>query len=283
MGQNFRQSLAATLALGVFATSPVMAWDVSVGTEDFLDNLFYIETFSGNPDLALTQRGVRADTGTTGFPINWTFQSWDGSNWPTGDLSDLTALSGPAGNADVGADIYNNDAGMAQQYPDSSDAAVYGQVNPGNAAGAAFAYDFTLTLAAGEHASLILDGSFGSIFGDVIAEVGDSGTGFASLKLYDPTVDINDPNGVNNPYRLAFAFQQATGTTVESSSIDLADFTPIDFMNSTGGTASYNLRLEGSASVFSSVSTVPLPAAVWLFGSALIGVGVVSRREKKRA
>ena len=34
---------------------------------------------------------------------------------------------------------------------------------------------------------------------------------------------------------------------------------------------------------FSDPTVVPLPAAAWLFGSALVGAGIVGRRKKKAA
>ena len=272
-------------ALGLAATTPARAWDVSVGV-NFGDILDW-STHSGGgpfPVLQVTQRGVRAATGTIGIPINWTFQQWDGTEWsePAGvdfdgscyTFSDSAGLLAPDGDAEAQAITYYDDP--MDEFSNGSEAYVYGGVNPGNAIGAAFAYDYTFTVESG----IATLGLFGpeDAYGEVIKELGDTGIGFASLVLYDPSVGIDDPNGANNPYASVFASQDVEeGSSMLDVDAFEATLSGVEF-----GPGVYSLRLEGEVSVFSS-SVVPVPAAAWLFGSALFGVGVVSRRTRKAA
>jgi hypothetical protein len=53
-------------------------------------------------------------------------------------------------------------------------------------------------------------------------------------------------------------------------------------VNTTPGTYS-NLRLARNMAITFEVQPVPVPAAVWLFGSALAGMGVIGRRKGKAA
>ena len=47
-----------------------------------------------------------------------------------------------------------------------------------------------------------------------------------------------------------------------------------------GGNQLFDYRLaEGTSGTSWSVASVPLPAAAWLFGSALLGLGVIKRKK----
>jgi len=48
-------------------------------------------------------------------------------------------------------------------------------------------------------------------------------------------------------------------------------------------TAVAALRLARTASISFSTTAVPAPAAVWLFGSALAGMGIIGRRKQAQA
>lgn len=64
----------------------------------------------------------------------------------------------------------------------------------------------------------------------------------------------------------------AACTNGDTYTLDYAAHVPLDFPGFGG--AAYTLHLEGV------VSAVPVPAAVWLFGSGLIGLAGVARRKK---
>ena len=62
--------------------------------------------------------------------------------------------------------------------------------------------------------------------------------------------------------------QQATGFSTVASTID--------FTNAGAQAGAY---IDGSTSTLNASSAVPVPAAAWLFGSALLGLGVVRRKK----
>lgn len=103
----------------------------------------------------------------------------------------------------------------------------------------------------------------------------------------------------NAPHQFKFTVSGATdlllgftGSTSSSASIALSDETtslgilqlnpvPGSFIGLVSGTI-YTLDLTGEANFpyHVTLQSVPLPAAVWLFGSALVGFGFISRRKR---
>lgn len=71
-----------------------------------------------------------------------------------------------------------------------------------------------------------------------------------------------------------------TGLAAGAYSYAIAGLTNVDWANDNNGVSAWggNLVIPGS-----SVSAVPVPAAAWLFGSALLGFVGVSRRKKANA
>ena len=70
--------------------------------------------------------------------------------------------------------------------------------------------------------------------------------------------------------------------TANSISLEGAGIASIDGFDDTGGDFSLTLNQNGQAFSFSSSAAVvvPVPAAVWLFGSGLLGLVVTARRKK---
>jgi len=76
-------------------------------------------------------------------------------------------------------------------------------------------------------------------------------------------------------YDINGVYGDADGIDLTMSAVDVSDLTNI---HSTQETAAFKVYLTGDTF---KVSAVPVPAAVWLFGSALLGLGGFSRRVKK--
>lgn len=79
------------------------------------------------------------------------------------------------------------------------------------------------------------------------------------------TVTINDLSGVEQ-YVFTLNAGQSSGAFTLGTSSSRPEF---------------DLVFSGSGSeVLANISAVPIPAAAWLFGTALIGMGVISRRRR---
>ena len=73
-------------------------------------------------------------------------------------------------------------------------------------------------------------------------------------------------------YDINGVYGDANGIDLTMTSVSMTDF------KSTQDTAAFKVYLTGDTF---KISAVPVPAAVWLFGSALLGLGGFSRRVKK--
>lgn len=83
---------------------------------------------------------------------------------------------------------------------------------------------------------------------------------------------------VNNP----FPFGPSAGTLVQNTLFSSTDISSGDYVlviqaNASSLVSSYNFDLDASAN---SVTATPLPAAAWLFISAILGVGGLASRRK---
>ena len=76
-------------------------------------------------------------------------------------------------------------------------------------------------------------------------------------------------------YNINGDYGDANGVDFTMSTVDVSDLTNIHAIQDT---AAFKVYLTGDTF---KVSAVPVPAAVWLFGSALLGLGGFSRRVKK--
>ena len=90
---------------------------------------------------------------------------------------------------------------------------------------------------------------------------------------------------LTNPDFIGDIGNQNRSTLTAMASISNADFAPLildgllDLSFLTSLTVTDNVTISGNIS-FDEVSAVPVPAAVWLFGTALIGLVGLSRRRK---
>lgn len=258
-------SAVFTAAL-LLQAAPASAWDISVGISSYLDDPFYVQSASGSHTWTTVQEGVRADQGTSsGIPNNWTFQTWDeiGGMWPSDVLDDTDPPTPPF----TEAHIYHGD--VTEEFWDSSEAFVYGALAAGSGVASGWAYDFQLVLNPFSSADIVLDEFAGSpafiyMDSDLASDVG---TAFGQIRLYSTDVGLSAPGGVNNPWAQQLETLTAGGTTVD----EVASFSHL-FSNSTASAVTYNLRLEGSVSVFA----VPEPGVVALLGLGVLGL--VARR-----
>ncbi|MCA9101212.1 MAG: PEP-CTERM sorting domain-containing protein [Planctomycetales bacterium] len=212
------------------------AWDVDVYM-DRLEDYFYVDFFSGSYTWTTVREGVRADSGDGSIPNNYIWQDWDGSAWPSDSLYDADSFI-----SEVYVEHYD---GTEDEYFDYAEAYIYGDVDPGRAIGAAWAYEFDLTIDPGNFANVYL-GSSGA-YAYIESEAGDDGFAFANIKLYSPDIPLDEPGGVNNP------FAQDPQSLVAPPSGGVVD-APIElsymFTNYTDSPMTYRLRLEGTVSVF---------------------------------
>ncbi len=100
--------------------------------------------------------------------------------------------------------------------------------------------------------------------------------GLASIPMGGDTANFAADTGIAT---MACTVDCAVGDTYV---LDYAAHVPLNDASGFGGVA-YALHLEGTVGVLSAytpISTVPVPAAVWLFGSGLLGLVGVARRKK---
>lgn len=247
------------------------AWNVEVGI-DRLEDYFYVDSFSGGtpPSMVTLQEGIFASSDTGSFDSTYTFQTWNGSAWSsTGTFEDVIFVDGVSAESHM---EHYDDPGINDEYPDSSYAFVFGDIAPGQAYGASWAFDFELTVAPFSFASVLLDSD--GAYGFIVTEPGDDGNAFASIRLYDPTVGLNDPGGANDPFAIDSIF--ATSPPIGQDIDEQLGFTHT-FTNNTGSAVTYSLRLAGRASVF---ETVPEPATAGLL--LALGLPMLIRRTRSR-
>jgi len=91
-------------------------------------------------------------------------------------------------------------------------------------------------------------------------------------------------NNADNPLgTTSLDFQNSASTTTPGGSASLL-FTNLaagDYTLFVGGNFSGGAGAAGKYTVGLTASPVPIPAAIWLFGSALAGIGVLGRRKEK--
>ncbi|HED33214.1 MAG TPA: VPLPA-CTERM sorting domain-containing protein [Gammaproteobacteria bacterium] len=100
--------------------------------------------------------------------------------------------------------------------------------------------------------------------------------GIASIPMGGDTANFASDTGIAN---ITCAADCSVGDTYV---LEYAAHVPLNDASGFGGVA-YGLYLEGTVGVLSPytpISTVPVPAAVWLFGSGLLGLVGVARRKK---
>lgn len=96
--------------------------------------------------------------------------------------------------------------------------------------------------------------------------------GFSSLDI------LYSLNG--SAFASASSFLVANGNGFNLGPVVIGDFSPLRLiLNGAGSNSSYSVNLNNGA-VAPAPGNVPVPAAVWLFGSALMGLVGVSRRKK---
>jgi hypothetical protein len=130
--------------------------------------------------------------------------------------------------------------------------------------------DLTITVAADASASSQLRPGFSMYQG------WDTGTTFDRTGL--PYVNnVNDPLGTVGLTYLNQAFTTTPGGSASYTFTNLAagDYTLM--LGGSGGTGA----VGGKYQVSFSVTSVPVPAAFWLLGSALAGIGITARRKDK--
>ena len=88
-GRPARMAALFLLLIG----GPAAAWDGEVFIDE-LENNFFVDTFTGSHTWTTLREGVRADSGTGSIPINYIFQDWNGSAWPSALLSDTESAAG---------------------------------------------------------------------------------------------------------------------------------------------------------------------------------------------
>ena len=92
----------------------------------------------------------------------------------------------------------------------------------------------------------------------------------------DPVVQgTSIPSGTTGPIMLRLSFDDSSNLFTGSYNLGGAwvDFSPVSLMP--GGAGSFQVGLDGAY-----VQVVPIPAAVWLFGSGLLGLIGIARRKK---
>ena len=260
--------LLPAVAVLLGTSSAVHGWILNANVTD-VDSALTFTPANGGFDRTTLKEGVRADTTTSGgIPVNDTFQSWDGSNWPSADFSDSAAIGGAA------VDSAFTHQSTSDEFFDSAEASLDGNLPPEAGASADWFYDFELVVDPGASVTVELDGAQAN--GYVESESGDAGNAFVEIKLYAFDAGINDPGGVNNPFADDDIFVSAPPP---GQIVDRPLAFSHTFDNPSGSTSqTLNLRLEGSTTVF---EDVPEPTTAALLG--LGGLTLLTRRSQRRA
>ncbi|MCA9229871.1 MAG: PEP-CTERM sorting domain-containing protein [Planctomycetales bacterium] len=264
-------SIGTLICVAGSMVGSALAWDVSVYI-DRLEDYFYVDLFSGSHTWTTVEEGLRADSGTgNSLPNNNITQAWDGTMWPSDVMSD--SETGVGVSADAVIEHYD---GLTDEYWDYAEAIVFGDIPSDQSYGAAWFYDFDLTLDPGATANVFLDS--GGAYGYIASEAGDDGIAFASVRIYSIDFDVDTLGGVNNPYDIDSLFLSAppAGGLAESP-FGLSH----EFENLGGSPVTYHLRLQGSVTVFEP-AVVPEPATLVLAGLAS-GAALTGRRRRKGA
>lgn len=266
-------AMAASI-LGLSASPAAQAWDVSTTLNDF-GSSFQVSSWSGGDWTWTTvQEGTSTTFGASGgIPIEFVFQTWDGNAWPNAYF--YNEFGEPSGSASTWAYWNHNDVNT--QFADSVEATLYdanGSLSNGEAMGAMFAYDFQFTL--DPYTDATISYADGDAYAYLESNFGESGSAFAGLSLYSTDIDIDDIGGSNHAYFSNAMYLSATpGGNVTEGYLSGMEYT---FSNTTGDSLTYNLRLEGTAVVFTPAVPEPETYAMLLAGLGLVSFAVRRRR-----
>jgi len=263
----YRSFITTCLAIvfSSFTNNCALSWDVSVSVEDF-DQDFLVDSSSGSFTWTTLSEGLRADSGTgSSLPNDNITQAWDGSAWPSDTMSDTESAAG------ISADAEIDHLSVAEEFFSTAGAFVFGDIPPDTSYGAAWFYNFELTLDPGAMANVLLDPGSASAY--LESEAGDDGNAFADVRLYSTDVGLNDPGGVNNPYDIDSLSLASPPTGAIVDSLLGLSYT---FSNSGPTPITYTLRLQGRVIVFEN-SIIPEPTSLVLFGLGGLGLLLVRR------
>ena len=254
---NFENTPAATLT-----NSPVASTGTGVASVLGMTNN-YPTTASDSVATADVIAGVSADTGVDGIADTgniWRIRGQDASGKANGWSSlapigtqgaEFAASTAGYGSINVSFDWYGTSQGEAKlqlEYTDNGTTWINTPINIGSNADLAVLTNST---------------SVNTVNGSYIAATGGLGQDwFTGL-----TATINDPLAANNPNFAIALVNAATGaddTSMKGAALN----------NSSGNWRFDNVVISGTA-----VAAVPVPAAVWLFGSALAGFMGLNRRK----
>ena len=164
-----------------------------------------------------------------------------------------------------------------------------------NGSNPSFTLDYTWSVSGGEDATLFTTFSTEAAFNITLLDyTGGTGNQRSGFILLEGTPDSGTPLAVSETVCTGAGFGLGSGTSNNGS---------CDFISGTNATAilpgellasnlvagTYTIAFfEGNASPQSGtvrfgITAVPLPAAAWLFGSALLGVGMIRRRRTATA
>jgi hypothetical protein len=222
--------------------------------------------------------------GTAALAQDFSNSASDGFNFGTGVSSATATLSNPYGNASATATIGSNNLLTTVSHADNAysastaSQAITGQV--GQTVTTTYAFVYTGSTASPTyHISIPYD-----VYFNLAASPGtySSAYGNATVSFYftttSPNRNIPPPDAQGN---LQHTITQEKQVSIETEVINGASL----INNTNGGTFTFDLKLyPGDKGEFSfntlaaSSATVPLPAAVWLLGSGILGLIGIRRK-----
>ena len=265
-------AMAASI-LGLSASPAAQALEASTTLYDF-GSSFYVSSWSGNWTWTTLQEGTSTTfTSSGGIPTDFIYQAWDGNAWPTAYFNN--EFDEPGGSAVAWASWDNDET--ENEFARSVDATVYdpnSSLNNGEGMGAIFAYDFQFTLDPYTDATISYADGDAQFY--LQSNPGESGGAYAGLSLYSTDVDLDDFGGANNAYFFdAMGLTATPGGDEKQGYLSGMEYT---FSNMTSESLTYNLRLEGTAFVFTQAVPEPETYAMLLAGLGLVGFAVRRRR-----
>jgi len=142
-----------------------------------------------------------------------------------------------------------------------------------------YSFDFMQVAQFGDY-SVSGSGASVNVSGTLFVEDSDNSSTLSVSTLSVTGLGLND--GQTHEWQATSGFDLSTATWNNVNSIELSLDTLLSATTSTSGESAFTeSKFVGGGMVTIETSVVPVPAAIWLFGSGLLGLASIARRSNK--